>query len=91
VKRRKRTEITFEIEQVLTLHRRHPTAPVWCADCHAAVTMLRPEEAAALIGRSVRAVYRLVEAGALHFIEPADGSLLICPNSLGQSAGGESE
>jgi hypothetical protein len=85
VKRRKRTEISFEVEQVLVIRRRHPTAPAWCAECGALVEMLRPEEAAVLTGRSVRQICRQVEAGALHFIESADGALLICANSLGHT------
>ena len=44
--------------------------------------MLRPEEAAALAGLTAREVYRLAEAGSIHFAETADGLLLICPRLL---------
>jgi hypothetical protein len=45
--------------------------------------MLRPEEAAAAAGVTVRTVNRWVEAAAVHFDETADGLLLICSNSVG--------
>jgi hypothetical protein len=44
--------------------------------------MLRPGEAALLAGLSARAVYRLAEAGRVHFAETADGLLLVCPSLL---------
>jgi len=47
--------------------------------------MLRPDEAAALCATSARAVYRLIENGALHFLETGDGFVLVCLNSLNGS------
>jgi hypothetical protein len=44
--------------------------------------MLRPEEAAVVAGVGIRAIYRQVEAGALHFIETEVWPLLICRNSV---------
>ena len=44
--------------------------------------MLNPEEASALAGVTTRHVYRLVEAGRVHFREAAGGSLLVCLGSL---------
>ncbi len=46
--------------------------------------MLRPEEAAATAGVTVRTVNRWVEAEVVHFDETPDGRLLICANSVGQ-------
>ena len=44
--------------------------------------MLTPEQAAAVAGVTVRAVNRRVEDGSVHFLETADGRLLVCVNSL---------
>jgi excisionase family DNA binding protein len=46
--------------------------------------MIHPEEAAARTGVSLRAIYRLVEAHKLHFIETPEGLVLICPSSVTQ-------
>jgi hypothetical protein len=44
--------------------------------------MVSPEEAAGLMRLNVRWIYRLIEAGALHFQETAAGSVWICLESL---------
>jgi hypothetical protein len=62
--------------------RRREVASIWCAECGAEVKALRPETAAAVIGMSLRAVFRLVEAGHLHPCETGEGMLFICLNSL---------
>ena len=86
MKKRKRTEIRFEVEQTLVVRQRRAPIVVWCEWCREQVTMIRPEDATATAGLTPRAIYRLVEAGRLHFIETADGSLLICLNSIRQEA-----
>ncbi len=82
--RKRRIEIT--VEKTLLLVRRVSTPPVWCAECPAPALMLTPEEAAALTGLSTRSLYRQVEAGQFHFVETAEGRLLVCPNSLATTA-----
>ena len=44
--------------------------------------MVKPEHAATIAELSVRVIYRLVEQGAIHYQEGADGSLIICLKSL---------
>ena len=44
--------------------------------------MLRSEEAAAVAGVSTRVIYRLIEAGAIHYIETPAGLLRVCLNSV---------
>lgn len=46
------------------------------------VEMIAPEIAAFLCGTTARNVYRLIESGAVHFIEMPTGELLICANSI---------
>jgi hypothetical protein len=49
--------------------------------------MITPDDLAILFRVSSRTIYRWAEADRLHIIEPAIGSLWICPNSISQ--GGE--
>ena len=81
--RKRKIEIT--VENTLLIIRRSPLPPVWCVECPAPTQMLAPEEAAALLGVSTRAIYARAEAGQLHFVETPEGKLLVCPNSLSTS------
>jgi hypothetical protein len=86
MKTQKRTLILQETHEVLSVRRlvyapqRRTTA--WCGECAGAVPLLTPEEATLATGVGARAVYRLVEAGLIHFQETPDGLLLVCPNKL---------
>lgn len=51
-----------------------------CTDPQAA--MLAPEAAAVVAGVTLRTLFRWVEAGKVHFLEQADGTMLICSGSL---------
>ncbi len=44
--------------------------------------MLTPEEAALLAGVGVRAIYRAIEEGRIHFLENASGALVVCLESI---------
>ena len=44
--------------------------------------MLAPNEAAALLQTTAREIFRLTEAGEIHFLETETGALLVCGNSL---------
>jgi hypothetical protein len=60
---------------------------VLCEVCaNPQVAMLAPEVAAALAGISLRTIFKMVEAGQVHYLEQADGLLLVCPNSLLQDS-----
>jgi excisionase family DNA binding protein len=47
--------------------------------------MMTPGMAASLLGVRLRGIYRLIEAGQLHFLETPAGLVLVCRNSLSQS------
>lgn len=83
----KRTETIIETHEVWVVRRRAGAPAVWCTECTGQPAMLTPEEAARLTGLSQRAVCREVEAGAVHFLETADGCLFVCPASLCDAAG----
>ena len=56
--------------------------PTWCGECGGEAPLLTPEEASLAMGVGTRAIYRLVEAGLIHFTETADGLLLVCPSKV---------
>ena len=82
MKRRKKTEIIVERDQVLVITRLDHRAPQACAECGEQSQMVSVDDAASIAGLSARAVYRMVETGQVHFSETTEGSLLVCLNSL---------
>lgn len=78
---RRRTETTIETQEFWIIRSRRVDRER-CADCADCAGMLTPEEAARVVGVSLRAIYRLVEAGRLHFRETPEGGLFVCPASL---------
>jgi hypothetical protein len=84
---KKRKTITIETHQVQIIRARPPEVEAWCANCAAQSPFLTPEAAAQMTGTTTRALYRWVEAGALHFIETAEGGLLLCLPSLTGTTG----
>lgn len=81
-KRKKKTEITVEFDEVFVIRRERKPTTAWCAECGETVQMLTPDVAAVAGRASSRTIYRWVEAGRLHFTETRDGLLLICSQSL---------
>ena len=77
--RKKRTEVTIEVEEVIYAagyHSRFTRA--WCVACGAEAVMVTPEQAALIAGVSLRAINRWIKAGRIHFIETRDGRLRVC-------------
>ena len=79
---KRRLEITFERERLVVLGSRRVSVTGWCEGCGARARMVMPDEAARLTGATARAIYRLVEAGSLHFLEGPGSGLLVCLESL---------
>jgi hypothetical protein len=80
VNKERRTEITIETEEYLTVRR--PAIFAWCLKCQDVARMLTMDQAALRAGVSWRTIYRCVEEDRIHYIETAEGLLLICRNSL---------
>ncbi len=80
MKKNKRIESALATNNITYLRRPSQTALVLCERCGCGMLLL--EEAVAVAGVSSRALYRSVEAGALHFAETRDGLLLLCLNSM---------
>jgi hypothetical protein len=79
---RKRAIVTVETRSVSVIRPASEAIELWCENCAAIVPMVTPEHAARQTGASVRAIYRRIEAGDLHFAEAANGLLLVCSDSL---------
>jgi hypothetical protein len=77
-----KTEITIETHRTFIVRRRPNLTQGWCAGCDAIVSFASPEDAAQLAGCGVREIYRAIEAGQLHFIEPGDRLPRVCLDSL---------
>ena len=75
-------EITVETERLLIIRRRYQAVEEWCPDCERLVLMIRPDQAAALSGRTLRAIFADIEKGLLHFLESPDGMVLVCLNTI---------
>ena len=80
--KKRRIVITRETDELLVVRAPARSGKAWCPECAAHVWMLAPEAATAVTGLSARAIYRLVEAGQIHFTETPDGLLLVCPDSF---------
>lgn len=74
------TEITLEIEEKIVLRQGEMLVAAFCEECQALVNMASPQIAAILSGSSEREIFRLIEAGHIHFVET--GRVFICLNSL---------
>ena len=76
------TEIEIERHETLVIRPPRPEHRPACQGCAGAETMLRPEEAAALAGASLRTVFRWVEMAVVHFAETPGGGLYVCARTL---------
>lgn len=53
-----------------------------CPECEGDEVMIPAESAASVFGFSRRQIYRMVEAGEVHFYENEAGFLFVCQKSL---------
>ncbi|PYS75743.1 MAG: hypothetical protein DMF66_18575 [Acidobacteria bacterium] len=82
VAKRRTTRVFIETHEFWLVRRPEQLRRAWCAGCDGEVGHLAAEQAARAVGITLRALCRMVEAGALHSTETPDGSLLVCVNSL---------
>lgn len=74
--------ITVNKSEVTLIKKLHGTAEADCPACQMRVEMATPEQAVTLTGIHARVIYGWVERERVHFIETAEGHLLICLDSL---------
>jgi len=70
------------MREVVVIRGSRKRKAVFCADCSEDAVLVTVEEAVKISGISARGIYRLIEAGEVHFAETADGLTLICAATL---------
>jgi hypothetical protein len=75
----KQTTITIESKSLLILHSKSSTE-AWCPLCGAHVEMVLLETR--LLPEHAPALTKWLSSGEVHHVESADGSSLVCLNSL---------
>ena len=78
----KQIRITVNTSELTLIRKFQGTAEAVCPQCQARVEMTTPEQAVTLTGIHSRVIYAWVEREHVHFIETAEGHLLICLASL---------
>ncbi len=81
-KPRRNTKFTIETERTFIFRNFGGRQPGWCVACGAEAQMATVADAAREAGLSELAIYQLLDDGALHFREDAEGRVLVCLNSL---------
>jgi len=82
VGRIRRTEVTVETDEITIIRCSREIVAQPCTECTQAVVMITPEQAAMMTSTNVRAIFRWLEAGWVHYAETPEGSLLVCPDSI---------
>ena len=77
----KQTKITIETDSLLILRGRN-SSRAWCAQCGAEAEMIALENVGVISNLERAAVEEWLNAGELHRSNAANGSALICLNSL---------
>jgi len=82
MKAKKRLEVIWEKRETTTLSfNRVRRAKRFCRSCGTNELHITVAEAAALFSTTAREIFRLTEAGEIHYLETPGGALLICGNS----------
>ena len=81
VKAKRKREIELQLEETVTIKTRQSLAAL-CPRCGRRAQMIPADEAALAAQVSAREIYRLAEAGRLHFVEDGAGLLYVCRDSL---------
>jgi len=82
MKRTRRTRTTLEVREVVVIRSSRQRNRGRCENCSGAAALVTVEEAVEMSGISARAIYRLIEAGKVHFVETTNGLTLICAGTL---------
>jgi len=82
----KKTEILIETHERTLVRWLEKEVRAFCRPCLTEGFFILPERAAIESGASVREIFRLVESGAVHFIETENRLTLICRASLSIAA-----
>ena len=75
-----RAEVIFEKEETVLLRQSSATTNGFCPFCRAFTVMATPEALALMSSISEREIFRLIEAGEIHFYEGP--KVYVCLNSM---------
>jgi hypothetical protein len=75
---RQNAAITFESEETVVLKRGSKKVIEFCPRCQTDVQMIAPDVLSLLAASSEREIFRLIEAGEIHFTET--DRVLVCAN-----------
>jgi hypothetical protein len=75
-----KAELKFEIEETITITMGDKTVSEFCPNCRETTVMAVPAAIAIATGSNEREIFRLIEAGVIHFVETR--RLVICPSCL---------
>jgi hypothetical protein len=89
MKRTVRRSIVIETEQIQISFNSNSLGLMICRECERDKPMIPVEKIAEKTIWKLREIFRLVEAGKVHFFEREDGKVFVCLESLGKTAGGE--
>ena len=78
----KTTRISIETCERIIVRRLPDALAAFCPRCRSESLFVMPERAAVEFNLTTREIFRLVEGGALHFLEDEDGLALVCRASL---------
>jgi hypothetical protein len=81
VRKKQRTALHLEIEEAVSIRTR-TVLIAYCRTCGKQTRMVAANEAAIVARVTAREIYRLVEAGRLHFTEDQSGLLYVCLESI---------
>ncbi|MGI8641836.1 MAG: hypothetical protein ACR2MG_18050 [Pyrinomonadaceae bacterium] len=83
MKAKKRLEIVWETHEITRIgFNQDRRTMAFCQSCQSDTLHLSIVAAATVANISETAVFRLAEAGEIHYLETESGSLLICSESL---------
>lgn len=75
--------VTFELEETIVLKQGGKAVVDFCPRCKAYLEMISPDVLALMAACSEREIFRLIEAGRIHFIEP--DRVLVCVSCYRES------
>lgn len=82
---KQRAEVIFEKEETVLLRQSSAVTNAFCHGCRFLTLMATPEAIAIIANISEREIFRLIEAGEVHFIEGP--KVYVCMNSLAVTKG----
>ena len=84
---KQKTEVTFERREKVVLKQSSSHMTADCPRCQATVELLTLDILAALAGSTERKIFRLIEAGTIHFVETR--RMYACPGCYQRMLGHE--